>query len=65
VHEQQPHQAEGIADLSGPLETTALAGKGFQMRRKHLAAHLPGLFKGKRFHVGKFTPEARVMPFLS
>jgi hypothetical protein len=53
VHEQQPHQGEGIADLSGALETAALAGEGLQIRRQHLTDHPPGLFQGERFHARK------------
>jgi hypothetical protein len=53
MHEQQPQQGEGIADLSGPLETAALAGEGLQIRWQQLTDHLPGLFEGERFHARK------------
>jgi hypothetical protein len=34
VHQQQPQQRLGVADLSGPAQAAALAGDGVQIRLK-------------------------------
>jgi hypothetical protein len=42
VHQQQPQQRFGVADLSGAAQAAALPGEGLQIGGKQLADQLPG-----------------------